>query len=303
MTDYIAFKTDRWLYPLEPVNSNTTIMQVRSGVAGTWQNVLLTSRSYYAASNVPAGSGLISAQALWPALETAIANALGSGTVTITAQDSIDSNDIGCFERIKISWSEGQFQAQTAGNGFINGRDLGFAETNAPLTSSDAGVLPMPYAYAGAWHSFNFTQGGATIKRRYPIADNGYSSERHWEAQRVSWGQQNVRIIQYRHIPSARVMPGRSNDPQRAKLASLSVGDPLCFDRVFNALQDPQRIILIAYDLEPEDGLAIPAQRWESVQLWRPWLDYSAQVTDMGQAGDYWQLETALRIRLGDYPL
>jgi len=302
MTDYISYKTDRWLFPLEPINTNLTIMQVRAGVAGTWLDVLLTSRDYYATDNVPAGSGLISAQALWPALETAIATALGSGTVTITAQDSGSSNDVG-FERIKITWSVGQFQAQTAGNGFINGRDLGFAETNTPLTSSTGGALLMPYAYAGAWHSFNFVQGGATIKRKYPIADNGYSTERHWEAQRVSWGQQNVRIIQYQHIPAARVMPGRSNDPQRAKLASLKLGDPMCFTRVFESLQDPQRIIIIAYDLELEDGLTVPAERWESVQMWRPWLDYSAQVTSMGLAGDYWQLEVALRIALGDYPL
>lgn len=302
MTDYIVYKTDRWLYPLEPANENTTIMQVRAGTAGTWLNVALTSRTYYAAANLPAGSGLASNQALWPELETAIETALGSGTVTIEAQDSTDDRDIG-FERIKINWSEGQFQAQTAGNGLINGRDLGFAETNTALTSSTAGELVLPFAYAGAWHSFNFVQGGATIKRKYPIADNGYSSERHWEAQRVSWGQQNVRIIQYQHIPAARVMPGRSNDPQRAKLASLGVGDPLCFDRVFEALQDPQRVVLIAYDLEQEDGLSVPLDRWESVQLWRPWLDYSAQVTDMNLAGDYWQLELALRVAVGDYAL
>jgi len=302
MTDYISYKTDRWLYPLEALNAEPTVMQVRSGVAGAWLDVDITPRTLYASSNLPAASGLSLTDSAFAQLKAALETALGSGTITISAQDATSPQDYG-FERLKITWSVGQFQLQTDGLGFIDGRDFGFEALNTPITSSTGGVLLMPYAYAGAWHSYNFLQGGATIKRRYKIADYGYSSARHWEAQAVSWGAQDVRIIQYKHLPAARVMPGRSNDPQRARLAHLKLGDPMCFERVFTSMLDPQRVFLIAYDLEPEDGLTIPDGQWESVQPWRPWLDYSAQITDMGLAGDYWQLELALRIKAGDYPL
>lgn len=297
MTDYVSYGTDRWLQLVEPANANTNVIEVRSGTSGTWLPVSMVPLIY-----VPSTSSVLSLPALFTNLGAAIAAALGSGTVTITTQDATDDKDLG-LDRLKFTWSEGQWQLRPLSTGFFDGVDLGFAAALDVHTSDSSGKLYAPQTWKWAWHSFNPWRGAAHIKRSYEIADQAYSSERHWEAARVDWGTQKVRTISYQHVPSARLIDGKSNDPARAKWALLSVGDNATFTRIWRTMLDPQATVILVHDLTPEDGLAIPSDRWEQVQLWSPWLDYSERAVDMGLAGDYYSLELAVRIVTGTYTL
>lgn len=301
MTDLIAYKADRWLYPIEPANDSADVLRVRAGTSGAWQTVSLTIQTYYAIGILSAASGVAGGQRLWLVLAAAIQTALGSGTVTIEAQDASSQLDLG-FDRIQLRWSEGVWQLEAALNGFIHYAALGFAF--GEHTSDASGVIRATYTYAGAWHSFNPYGGGALTKFKAPIADYAFSSKRHWEASAVSWGVQDVRLVRYGHIPSARLFVGHSNDAQRAATAALMPGDSNAqLAHLFRAMQDPQALIVLQHDVTAEIGVDADALVWERVQLWEPWLDFRQRVADMGMAGDYWSFEVAVRVVAGDYTL
>lgn len=297
MTDYIQYSTDRWLQLVQPVNAFTNVLEVRAGTSGAWQSVSMSVQTY-----IPSVSSILSLPTLFTNLAAAIETALGSGTVTISAQDPTDQQDLG-FDRLKFTWSEGVWQLHPLSTGFFSALDLGFISVAEIYTSDVDGRLNAPHTWKWAWHSFNAQRGAAHIKRAYEIADQGYSSDRHWEAARVDWGTQKVRTISYQHIPSARLFDGKSYDPARARWALLSVGDNATFTRIWRTLQDPQATVILVHDLTPEDGLTIPSDRWEQVQLWAPWLDYSERITDAGLAGDYYSMELAVRVADGTYAL
>lgn len=302
MTDYVSYKPDRWLYPLVPVNTEATILQVRAGTSGTWQDIDLPIQNYYAIKDLSATTGVTPTMQLWVLLPVLIQTALGSGTVTIDAQDASSTNDLG-FDRIKFKWSGGVWQINALTSGFISSADLGL--TSGTHTSDANGVILPKYTYKGAWHSHaSWRGGGAVLKIRNSIADNEYSSDRHWEASVVSWGTQDVRAIQYVHLPSARIFTGKANDAHRATHASLAQGDPNAqLDHLFRAMQDPQALIVLQHDVTPELGVSANALTFEVVQLWEPWLDLRARVQEMGFAGDFWSFEIAVRIASGEYPL
>jgi len=297
MTDYIGYGTDRWMQLVEPVNALTNVLQVRAGTEGAFINVALPAQTY-----LPSTSSILGISGLFATLANAITFALGSGNVTISTQDATDSQDLG-LDRLKFTWSEGPWQLKALDTGFFDALDLGFLSTSDTYTSDSNGNLFAPQTWKWAWHSFNPQRGAAHIKRVYEIADQAYSSDRHWEASRVDWGTQRVRTISYQHVPSARLIDGKSNDPTRARWALLSVGDNATFTRIWRTMLDPQATVILVHDLTPEDGVAIPSDRWEQVQLWAPWLDYSERVVDMGLAGDYYSLELAVRIATGTYTL
>lgn len=302
MTDYISHKTDRWLYPLEPANGETTIFQVRAGTSGAWVDVNLDVGTYYPIGTAWEATGIEVTQRLWTRLADALEGALGSGSITIAPQDAIDRHDLG-FDRIKITWDGGAWQAQmSAAAGHLSPQALGF--DSATYTADASGTIHAPWTYRGAWHSHTPWGGGAVIKRKAPIADYAYSSARHWEAAAVSWGVQQVRVWRYTHLPAARIFSGRSTDPARAAHASLAPDDPNAqLVHLHRAMLDPQAVIVVMHDVMPEDALEITDDRWERVQLWRPWLDLLERVSDMSMAGDYWTWEIAARVVAGDYAL
>jgi len=291
MTMIYPYRRDCWLYPLHVHTLSLGGVRVYIGTGSTpGTNTSLAVGPYYAVAVAP---GIVSTQRLWTRLTTAITTALGSGTVTISAQ----SGELG-RERIRVAWSGGAWALRPSEMVTVAGW-MG-ADTSAAVLRSDAsGVIYLPWSYAGAWWSDSPWGGPASVKAPTRVADVVRSSARLWDALTVDWGTQLVRVLRYDHLPSARVWRGRSLDPTRAALASLPIGDPnATFVRVWAALQDTGGPpVLIHHDTEPAQGLdwdAVP--RVEAVTLWRAWDDYGAQVRDMGLAGDYWSLELAVRV-------
>lgn len=304
MSVYYKFGRDCWRYPLACSAQALNLRRGGTSTPGSGTSVtanLAARTDYYALNNTAPIQ-----QRLFTAVASAIQTALGSGTVTVTPQDSVDELDIG-QERISIRWTGGIW-ALRPGTAPLLAQWLGFDPEVTEYRSASSGVIHAPWSYAGAWWSHNTWGGAAFLKVPERVSDVSYSSERLWDALAVDWGEQQLRVFQYDGLPSARVWRGRSLDANRARLASLGLGDPnATFEPVWRALQDSTNGVLVHHDVEVEEGLGIGARTWiEAVGLWAPQREYSGLFADMGQAGDYWRLEITTRIDTassGFYPL
>lgn len=297
MAELIRFYRDCWRYPLT-LGSGT--FQAYTGE--TLRAGSFVGGSYIATDNVT-GTPISAGAALFPYVAARIQAALGSGTVTIRAADSVGEHDIGA-ERIVIRWSGGSNWSLVTNSNSAWFRALGFDTSQGRIYANSSGDICAPWSYQGAWWSHNPWGGAAWSKIGTTINENAYSSERYWDASAVLWSRIEARVFSYGHLPSARVLRGRSLDPNRARHADLALGDPnATFEPVWAALTNPATAVYVSHDLQPEDGLSMAgADRFEQVQLLAPWSDYGDKFSDSGLAGDWWNFEVAVRVSSRTYP-
>lgn len=300
MTELMQFGRDVWRYPLALGAGSFQLFE--GAGTGTPRAGTFLSGTYYATDFI-AGTPIATGARWFHAIAARLTAAMGSGTVTFAPDDSVSDTDIG-QERLKLTWSGGVWGLNPSSNAAWFGA-MGFDPSVALITSGADGVIRAPWSYKGAWWSDNPWGGAASSKLYNRVTENAYSSARLWDAQLVQWATQPVRIFAYRHLPAARLLRGRSLDPNRARTANLAVGDPnASFEDVWAALQDPTVAVYVTHDTDALDGFsACPADRFERVQLWQPWPDYLSRLQDMQLGGDYWALELAVRLSAATYRL
>lgn len=295
--DFIAFRRDRWLYAL-PL-AETPAPLYRGADTSDPVTATLPAQTYYAIAS-PAPSEIPAAQRLFTALASALQTALGSGTVTIRAQDSATEGDIGA-SRIILRWTGGAWAIrpnQASGLWAL----LGFAASDAEARADAAGDIFAPKSYRGAWWSDNPFGGGALIKQPVRLREVAYSSERLWEAATIVWGDELVRTIRYALVPAARVLKGRAHDARRAKLAHLAQGDTQAeLEPLYTALTLTDGApVYLCHDVDLDDGLTIPlvaqTTRFERVTLWEPVSSMGDLIQEEAVAGDWYTVTLTVRV-------
>lgn len=292
MSEYINFKKDIWLAPFELTSGANTMDFETGGAPDDFD--FPTNRTWYMTYN-----GVINAvdpaSAFLGYLEAALASTFSTTCVVSAQEDEVGEERIRIYIDLPSEWT---IKATSTFPLDI----LGF-ETGSDIVSVNQTIYA-PYSFKYSWHSNNMFEGGALEKNLYTIKDLGYSSERVWEASVVNWGTNNIRQFRYDYLPSARVWEKRSNDTNRANLASCAIGDPnVTLMDIWNHLVSGYQTypVYVIHDYEKETGLSFFSNSWEAIDLYERWDNYSDKFGDQGIAGDYWTFNLMVRVRSGNY--
>jgi len=304
MTLHVAHGLDKWLAPILLTDADNTF-EARVGTSGTWSTVTIPTVEYLPYLGVDALDGRSS---FFEAVAQRLNVAIGGGFV-VSAQTSKDALDIGA-SRINVSRVAGgvwQIRGDTMGMALLG---AGLFDANDILTSDAQGVMRMPQSYSHCWWSHNPYGGGAEEKEPRDVLDIEVGSKKVFEAEPVVWGRYRLRRFLYTYLADARIVPGRANDPTRAKLAGLDTGDTnATFVPIWRALNagrdgDDDRAVVVCHDMPAGGLLGFEADRWEAVTLYdEMWPDYSKIWSKMQVTGDFHTGEMLVRVARGTYHL